>query len=318
MIAHSISVVVPTYGAGLYLNEVLHGLARQTTRDFDVVVVDNNVPRRWEGPIQLGRDLYAVVVHEPRNGLQFARNTGVACTQGEVVAFLDDDAIPARTWLDCLLRGLNRHGSAAVGGTVSLDFAIEPPSWLGVAERAMLSELSYAGEDVPCLREDMYIVGANMCIRRSSFDTYGEFDTRFDRTADTLRSSGELEFQRRLQEAGERVSFIAAARVRHQIPAARLSERYFAKRAYWQGRSDALLHAAWGRPLMFGRRTACSNLRTVVTRFVELLSANSQDHRVARRLTLLREYGYCLQSLIQGVTPTRLVAAMASARRRLA
>jgi GT2 family glycosyltransferase len=297
------TIVIPTCGPATSLVAVLTGLANQTIREFEVIVVDNNPSARLSGPSIRVEDLCAAVVHEPRNGLSHARNAGVACARGSVVAFLDDDGVPSAAWVQTLIEGMKGYGSAAAGGSVQLQLPFETPPWLGDAERALLSELIYSGIDIPILQEDMYIVGANMCVSREAFERVGLFSSSFGRTATSLRSSEELEFTRRLQVAGLQVSFIASAVVRHQIGPWRVTEEYLVSRAYWQGRSDALLEARWGRPASFGRRGWVANLRALYGRLREYLGEESAATRIRRRLSLAREYGYCLQVALLRLRP---------------
>ena len=291
----AVTVVIPTCGGGPHLISVLQGLVGQTNRDFDVIVVDNNVIGQFSGPSLRCGNLSAVVLREPRNGLSHARNAGVAHATGSYVAFLDDDAVPSATWLDNLIEGMRRYGSAAAGGSVYLDLPCRPPYWFGRKERVLLSELLYSGNDIPVLAEDMYIVGANMCITRQAFDRVGLFSSGFGRTATSLRSSEELEFTRRLQTAGEPVSFIASADVHHQIDPFRITRRYLFVRAYWQGRSDALLESRWGRPASFGYRDWRVNMRELASRLLALIVAAKGGDRIGPVLSLGREYGYCFQ-----------------------
>jgi GT2 family glycosyltransferase len=301
----AITIVIPTCGVGSHLMSVLRGLAGQKNRDFDVIVVDNNLSAQISCVTLRYKDLTAAVIREPRNGLTYARNAGVLLAKGSYIAFLDDDAVPSSTWVQNLLEGMRRYGSAAAGGSVVLDLPCEPPLWFGVNERALLSELLYSGNDIPVLAEDMYIVGANMCITRDAFDKVGLFDSGFGRTAKSLRSSEELEFTRRLQAAGQSVSFIASAHVHHKIDAFRLTEHYLISRAYWQGRSDALLESRWGRPASFGHRDWRANLRALSVRLRDLLVKGDACERIRCKFSLAREYGYCLQVALLRFRPLR-------------
>src|SRR5450755_1856598 len=111
MAAPSVSVVIPTYGLGRYLNQVLVGLSRQTNMDFETIVVDNNAsPVHDKSRLAHPRGFFKVV-HEPRNGLNNARNAGVPNSRGDFVAFLDDDGVPDATWLAELCDGLRRHSA---------------------------------------------------------------------------------------------------------------------------------------------------------------------------------------------------------------
>lgn len=291
----TVTVVIPTCGAAPHLTTVLIGLSHQTRKDFDVVIVDNNLERQVSHRLLEAVACRPTVLHEPRNGLSIARNTGIAASRGECIAFLDDDGVPMPTWLDELLKGLCHYGGAGAGGSVDLSLLGTAPPWLTAPERALLSELTYQSIDIPEIGEDSYVVGANMCFRRATFERYGGFDPAFGRTATSLRSSEELEFTRRVQTAGERISFLAAARVCHLIPAHRLTARYILRRSYWQGRSDALLEARWGRPKAFGRRGFRANLNSVI-RAAKLSCREARTvEGVRQRFQLARELGYAYQ-----------------------
>src|SRR5262245_3009873 len=222
-----------------YLDELLDALARQARTDFEVVIVDNNPVPRVQVPAVPG--LRIAVVHEPRLGLSAARNTGVARAASPCVAFLDDDSLPEPSWLDALVSGLQKYGAAAAGGAVRLGFSNEPPAWLDAHLRKLLAELRYDGVDVPALSADQYIGGGNMIVRGRVFHEIGGFRETFGRVGDRLRSSEEVEWCCRARAAGHAVAFIAGAQIEHRVPAGRMQRRYFLRRGYWQGRTDARL-----------------------------------------------------------------------------
>jgi GT2 family glycosyltransferase len=199
------------------------------------------------------------------------------------------------------------YQSTAAGGRVNLRLPSASPKWLGACERGLLSELRYDDHDIARLGEDQYIVGANMCIDRDAFTSVGLFDIHFDRTATTLRSSGELEYTRRLQASGRIVSFVAEACVFHQIDPIRLTKRYFYSRSYWQGRSDALLESKWPRPAILGDRDLKVAALELVRYIYALVPERRADARFQYRLALAREFGYILQEMIlQFREPTRV------------
>ena len=248
------SIIIPTYGEATYLGKVLSGLANQSERDFETIIVNNNPYLKTNTHTLPQSDLELRIIHESRNGLSYARNAGIANSMGRFIAFLDDDGVPDYQWLANLITGIDRYHADMLGGTVRLILPKTEPSWFYPELRGLLSELIYDGEDIPDIGDDLYIVGANMCVSKAACQKVGGFSHYFDRTATTLRSSGELEYAKRLQRAGYRVSFIASAFVWHHISENRLQKKYFISRLYWQGRSDALLEMKWGRPAAFGRR----------------------------------------------------------------
>lgn len=296
------SVVIPTYGKAQYLQLVLAGLERQTEQKFETIIVDNNSTEKVTKRAIPRPGQSFIVVHEPRNGLSYARNAGIRNSRGQYVAFLDDDGVPDRNWLMNLANGMGRHKASMVGGTVRLVTPHEPP-WLSKKLRLLLSELLYEGQDISEIGDNLYIVGANMCVSRDAFRKAGQFSHFFDRTANSLRSSGELEFSKRVQRTGGRISFVASAIVHHHIPDYRLTRKYFLSRSYWQGRSDALLEVKWGRPASFGPRDNARNFTALMQAFGHLALARESTRRFQKLLDFAREYGYCVQYALLTLRP---------------
>jgi GT2 family glycosyltransferase len=110
-----VSVVVVTHQGGPELTACLRSLERQTDTQFEVVLVDNG----RLGPDGLAdfRLLYIELAHANR-GPSLARNVGSEAARGDVVAFLDDDAIADPHWVAGLRAVLADPAVIAVQGQV--------------------------------------------------------------------------------------------------------------------------------------------------------------------------------------------------------
>ncbi len=101
----SVAVILSTAGREEQLGRCLRSLLTLRRVNFEVVVVDNRPAtgetRRTVNAIA-SDDPRVRYVAEPRVGLSVARNRGVSETQAELVAFIDDDAVVDRGWLDWL------------------------------------------------------------------------------------------------------------------------------------------------------------------------------------------------------------------------
>lgn len=240
-----ISVILPTKDRGPAIDRTMDALLAQSLPrgDYEVAVVDNASSPENARALVAWTEAHPDVlryVHEAEPGLNHARNAGVRAARGPVVAFLDDDAVPAPDWLEQLLAVFDaRPQTWAVGGRIVSEFTSAPPAWLDDRLAVFLSDFD-RGEELQVLRYDDYPRGANMAFRRAAFDAVGVFAPCLDRRGDLLLSNGDIEMCYRVEQAGHEVVYAPRASVQHLIRGDRLSPSWFASRAYWQGRSQAL------------------------------------------------------------------------------
>ena len=109
----AITVIVCTRDRPSQLEHCLNSLKLQTYPRFDVLVVDNASVHSLR---ELCLRCNAGYVREPVTGLSRARNTGARIARGELVAYIDDDAIAEAGWLAALAREFAEAGVAAVCG----------------------------------------------------------------------------------------------------------------------------------------------------------------------------------------------------------
>src|SRR3954453_18980788 len=91
---------------------------RQQSRPVDdvVVVIDHNAAllERAERELPVAR----VVANRHARGLSGARNTGIETATGDILVFLDDDAVAEPGWLEALLSRYGDSRVIGVGGAV--------------------------------------------------------------------------------------------------------------------------------------------------------------------------------------------------------
>ncbi len=123
-----VSIVVPLYRSEATVRGFLDALARQTFRDFEVILVDSS-PGAGAEPLVSAHGLPALLVRSSWRLLpQAARMEGVARARGELLLFTDPDCYAAPDWVERLVTAHRQTGHAVVGA-----LACHGRGWLDTA-----------------------------------------------------------------------------------------------------------------------------------------------------------------------------------------
>lgn len=259
-IRHTIAIC--TLNRGALLAETLAALPPLLVApECELLVIDNG---STDGTSQVLAEFLrstkgnARALCEPRAGLSAARNRAVREAGGELIYFLDDDAVPAAGWLEAYIDIFRDPQVAAAGGPVEPLFDGPLPEWLDQRFLPYLSAWDRGGTSLDLFYNELPR-GANMAFRRSCFELYGDFLEQLGRRGASLRSCEEVELCLRLERGGERIVYVPGASVRHRVATGRLDLAWMQSRFAAQGFSEAIID--WRHAGLRGLRTGFSSAR---------------------------------------------------------
>ena len=212
----TVSVVVVSRGRPDHLSLCLLGLSRLLYPAYEIVVVADPAGMDAVKASGLADEIKTVPFDVPN--ISAARNAGIVQAAGEVVAFVDDDAVPEPTWLHHLVQGFRWPQAAAAGGFVrgrnGIGFQWRARS---VDRTGVAHPLALPG-DAPVLLHPtpdraIKTEGTNMAVRRTVLADIGGFDPAYRFYLD------ETDLNWRLAHAGHATALVPLAQVHHAFAA---------------------------------------------------------------------------------------------------
>lgn len=208
----SVSVVICTYNRKAYLERVLHYLQYQSCESFEVVVVDGPSD---DGTKELlsGYSDTIKIAHNSQRNLSISRNIGIELCSGDLIAFIDDDAIPFDDWICSILQEFNSRplSFAGLGGPVyyagTFWFQAEDNGINKFAD----AKVNILSNEIGKLGWLRYNTGTNAVFTRDSLYFIGGFDEEFEYYLD------ESELCYRLQVANGLIGYTTEILVRHEF-----------------------------------------------------------------------------------------------------
>ena len=235
-----VSVVICTYTEEMYdhFQEAVESVLEQTYDDVELVLVSDGDEQLYERIQADYGDHPNVVTHcnEENVGLSESRNNALEYVTGEVVAFLDDDAIADERWIEELVSVYERRDAIAVGGKMTPIWVAGKPRYLP-EEFYWLVGVTHRGFAEPG-EEVRNTFGSNISFRTWVFEDLGGFESQVGRRDEKNLQAEEPEFGARMREAyGQGVVYNPSAMVGHKVFEFRTRKRWLLERAFWQGYS---------------------------------------------------------------------------------
>src|SRR4051794_37586602 len=228
-----VSVVICAYTEARWdtLAAAVHAAAGGSLPPAQVIVACDHNPE-LEARVRAELPQAVAVSNEGTRGLSGARNAGLAAARGDIVAFLDDDALPGPDWVERLVAAYADPRVMGVGGAARPVFPGERPAFLA-PEFDWVVGCTYSGmPEAPAPVRNL--IGANMSFRRDALMRAGGFVDGIGRVGTRPVGCEETELCIRLGrlDPDAVILFDPAVAVDHVVTAERATWRYYARRCW--------------------------------------------------------------------------------------
>ena len=210
-----VSVIIPNWNGEKHLEGCLSALARQTFKNFEVLLIDNGSNDGSVDFVKQNHPDVRIIEFPANRGFSVAVNQGIRESRGRIIALLNNDTEAEPGWLengvDCLER--NPHSGLAACRVIYLDrpdlidsAGDDYAPWGAVFNRGHLQQNGPAFETE---QEIFGVCASAALIRREVFDRIGLFDETF------FAYYEDLDINLRARLAGYGCTYCPGAVVRH-------------------------------------------------------------------------------------------------------
>jgi glycosyltransferase involved in cell wall biosynthesis len=206
---------------------------------YEVIVVDNNSTDDTRQVVEryLTRGYSNLrYVFEEKQGVSYARNTGLANARAPIIAFADDDVRVAKDWVANIRKEFDRHPEVDfVGGKILPRWKTAPPAWLTRDHWWALALLDYGDEAFYVSADNpLCLPTANASFRSQLFERFGLFSPEFSGREDH-------EFLLRLWWEGIRGLYAPNIVVTAEVQPERLKKEYHRKWNTTTGKFNSIM-----------------------------------------------------------------------------
>lgn len=229
-----LTVIICTYNRAKYIGPLLESLAANdlAKSEYEILLVDNNCTDNTRAICDAfaaaHKDVRFRYVVEPEQGLSAARNKGIKEAKGDIIVYVDDDALVDAHYLRDYAEWFAAHQETmACGGPIEPLYETEEPKWMSPYTKALLTAWMNYGDKVREYPKGRYPGGGNAAYRKEVFDKVGLFNTALGRKGGNLMGSEEKDIFDKMHALHMQVLYLPTPVLHHCIPQAKLEKDYF-------------------------------------------------------------------------------------------
>ena len=125
-----ISVIIPCYNQGIYINETVESVLQQTFQDFEIIIVNDKSTNPYTIKVLDSFCLPRIrVIHTSNQKLPMARNNGISNASGEYILPLDADDKISNKYLEEAITVLESNKNIGIVYCEAEFFGIVQGKW---------------------------------------------------------------------------------------------------------------------------------------------------------------------------------------------
>lgn len=208
----TVSIIIATRDRSGVLEQCLQHIMKQEGEHLEVIVVDNSLDQQSTLAV-IGRfPMVDYVRADPsRRNLALMRNIGIQASHGDILSFVDDDALIAPGWLRALVDAFSNPLVGGVTGRVIEEGARETAT-AEIGRFSLRGEITSNFNSVVDYSVEVdFLYGCNMAVTRKALEKTGAFDPWFGITYE------EHDLSSRIRKAGYKLVFVPLMVAQHLL-----------------------------------------------------------------------------------------------------
>lgn len=240
-----LTAIICTYNRARYVGKLLESIAANdlAKTEYELLLVDNNCTDNTREVCEAFAAAHPDVIFryttEPEQGLSAAKNRGIKEAKGDIIVYIDDDALVDPWYLRTYAEWFATHPETmACGGPIEPLYETSEPDWMTPYTKALLTAWMNYGEKVREYPRGRYPGGGNAAYRKEVFEQVGGFNTALGRKGGNLMGSEEKDIFDKMHTLNMQILYLPEPVLHHCIPQAKLEKPYFDRLTLQMGISE--------------------------------------------------------------------------------
>lgn len=235
-----ITIAICTYNRTKFLELCINSIANQNhfSDDIEVLIIDNNSTEDISSVVNKYQSLIPNlrVVIERKAGLSNARNRAIIESEGEWIAYIDDDTLLFQNYIEIALKVLKESDFDAFGGNIYSKYLNKKPKWI----KEDFEGYTKYFDKIERIYNSSIVFGGNMIINKSLLNEIGGFNENLGMKFGNIGYGEETELIKKFIELNYKVGFVPDLSVYHHVLPYKL-------KLIWQLKSFYKKGIAWER-----------------------------------------------------------------------